>query len=110
MAYNLDLAERLRVILHSQPGVDEKRMFGGVGFLLNGNLLCGVHKEQLVLRLGKQNYEAALKLAHTRPFDITGRPMSGWLMVDPQSYEDEAQLIYWVGLALTFVNTLPVKK
>jgi TfoX/Sxy family transcriptional regulator of competence genes len=109
MGYDLKLAERLRIILGSRPGIIEKKMFGGVGFLLDGNLLCGVHKEGLILRLGKEASVAALKQDHTRPFDVTGRPMSGWLMVDPQGVAEDAKLKDWVERALTFVSTLPAK-
>ncbi len=109
MTYNLELAERLRQLLGSKPGMTEKAMFGGVGYLLNGNMMCGVYKNALIVRVGKEGYATALKEDFTRPFDITGRPMSGWLMVDPPGYEEYTRLESWVMQALTFVNTLPAK-
>ena len=75
MAFSEALAERIRQQLARRKNVEEKRMFGGVGFLLNGNLLVGVWKESLVVRLGKDEGEEALKERHVKEFDITGRPM-----------------------------------
>ena len=109
MAYNIELAERLRIALEPLPGLTEKKMFGGIAYLLNGNMLCGVLNDDLILRLGKDGYQAAMSQEHTRPFDITGRPMSGWLMVDLSGCEDDVRLNAWIDQALTFVNTLPAK-
>ena len=81
MAYNEKLAERIRAELSGVPFV-EKKMFGGVGFLLHGNMACGVHKNSMIVRVDPEKHDALLKKPHTRPFDITGRPMKGWLIVD----------------------------
>ena len=85
-------------------------MFGGIGFLLNGNLLVGVWKESLVVRLGKDEGEAALKEPHVRGFDITGRPMRNWVLVGPEGVRDDKQLSAWIQRGVKFVGALPAKE
>lgn len=109
MVYCVELAERLRTRLGKLPGISEKAMFGGIALLLNGNMICGVYKDDLILRLGKEAFEKGLKRPHTRQFDITGRPMSGWLMVAPEGCSEDRLLDEWVSQALEFVKTLPAK-
>lgn len=111
MAYSEDLALRLRRILAREGRVDilEKKMFGGVGFLLAGNMLVGVWKEFLIARVGLEEWKKALEEPHTKPFDITGRPMKGWVMVYPEGVERDSGLKKWVARAMKFTNTLPVK-
>ena len=92
----------------AKGGVEEKKMFGGVGFLLNGNLLVGVWKASLVVRLGKDEGEEALLEPHVKEFDITGRPMRNWVAVEPEGVEDD-QLKGWIERALKFVKALPKK-
>lgn len=87
----------------------EKKMFGGVGFLLNGNMACGVHKDNLIVRVDPEKHSALLKKAHARPFDITGRPMKGWLLIDADGVKTEKQLSAWVKEGLEFASTLPPK-
>ena len=84
-------------------------MFGGVGFLLNGNLLVGVWKDSLCVRLGEEEGEEALKEPHVKEFDITGRPMKGWVLVEPEGVEDDEQLTNWIERAMKFVKALPKK-
>ena len=84
-------------------------MFGGVCHLLNGNMVCGVYKDYLILRLGQKASSAALKKAHTRPFDITGKPMKSWVMIDEGGFQSEDQLRSWLNQAKDFVKTLPPK-
>ena len=84
MAFYEPLAERIRQALARKKGVEEKKMFGGVGFLLNGNMLVGVWKDSLIVRLGPDEGEEALKEPHVKEFDITGRPMKGWVLVQPE--------------------------
>lgn len=91
MAYNLKLAERIRSELNGIPFV-EKKMFGGVGFLINGNMACGVHKDDLIVRVDPEKHEKLLKKTHTKPFDITGRPMKGWLLVEADGCKTPKQL------------------
>jgi TfoX/Sxy family transcriptional regulator of competence genes len=109
MAFDEALAERIRHLLTRSKHVEEKRMFGGVGFLLNGNLLVGVRKNSLLVRLGPEQGEEALKEPHVKEFDITGRPMKGWVLVQPEGVEDDDQLSAWIERAMKIVGTLPAK-
>ena len=109
MAYSESLAARIRVVLMRRRGIEEKKMFGGVGFLLDGNMLVGVWKDSLIVRLGPDAGEAALGEEHVRPFDITGKPMKGWAMVELDGIESDGQLRAWIERATTFVETLPAK-
>src|SRR5262245_25127929 len=96
MAFDETLAERLRQRLARRKNVEEKKMFGGVGFLLNGNMLVGVWKNSLIVRLGPDEGDEALKEPHVKEFDITGRAMKGWVLVEPDGFEDEDQLAVWI--------------
>jgi TfoX/Sxy family transcriptional regulator of competence genes len=109
MAYDESLAKRVSAVLGDLPNLTEKKMFGGVGYLLNGNMACGVHKEFLIVRVGPESYPQALERSHTKMFDITGRPMTGWVMVSPEGCTMEADLQNWVRQGLDFAATLPVK-
>ncbi len=109
MAFSNSLAERIRHLLARRRGVTEKKMFGGICFLLHGNLLVGVWKESMIARIGKDAYESALQKDHVAEFDITERTMKGWVMIDSDGVDSEADLTTWVDLALAFVRTLPAK-
>lgn len=109
MAYDETLAGRIRDAVGQQSGIVEKRMFGGVGFLLNGNMLVGVWQDSLIARVGEQASRTALKKPHVGPMDITGKPMKGWLMIQPDGIEQDRQLQSWIDLATQFVGTLPPK-
>jgi hypothetical protein len=109
MAFDEALAARIRHTLARRKSVEEKKMFGGIGFLLHGNLLVGVWKNSLVARVGPDGYDDALIEPHVREFDITGRPMTGWVLVEPEGVEEDEQLHGWVQRALEFVTTLPAK-
>jgi TfoX/Sxy family transcriptional regulator of competence genes len=108
MAYNLDLAERIRAELSGAPFV-EKKMFGGIGFLLNGNMACGVNKDNLIVRVDPGKHNDLLKKPYAKPFDLTGKPMKGWLMVEPDGYKTSKQLAAWVKEGVEFALTLPPK-
>ncbi|MFG2045425.1 TfoX/Sxy family protein [Dactylosporangium sp. NPDC048998] len=108
MAYDEVLADRLRERLQDRPGVAEKRMFGGLAFLTDGNMTVGVHGDDLIVRLSPQTGDAALTGPGTRPFDITGRPMRGWILV-AGDHLDDADLDRWIAEATAFVVTLPPK-
>jgi len=108
MAYNLKLAERIRAELGDIPFV-EKKMFGGVGFLIHGNMAVGVHKENMIVRVDPEKHEKLLKKPHARAFDITGRPMKGWLMVELEGCRTAKQLSAWVKEGVEFALTLPPK-
>src|SRR5436190_18940850 len=109
MAFDETLAERIRQRVARRKGIEEKRMFGGVGFLLNGNMLVGVWKESLIVRLGPDEGDEALKEPHVKEFDITGRPVKGWVLVEPEGIEDDEQLSAWIQRAVKFVGTLSAK-
>ena len=109
MAYDEALARRIRAAMGEPPGLVEKKMFGGVGFLVSGNMACGVHKDTLIVRVGVDNYQAALARPHAAPFDMTGRPMTGWVMVAPAGCSDDAALRAWVEPAVDYALTLPPK-
>ena len=108
MAYDLKLAERIRSELNGMPFV-EKKMFGGVGLLLNGNLACGVNKDNLIVRVDPEKHNALLKKSHVKPFDLTGKPMKGWLLVEADGVKTDKQLSAWVKEGVEFVLTLPPK-
>ena len=110
MAFSKSLVERIRHVVARRRGMSEKKMFGGVCFLLNGNILVGVWKDSLIARVGKDVYEAALLEEHVREFDITGRAMKGWVMVEPDGIDSDHQLAHWIDLAVEFVRTLPEKQ
>jgi TfoX/Sxy family transcriptional regulator of competence genes len=109
MAYDEQLAERIRQVLADQSGVSERRMFGGIGFLLNGNMCCGVSGDELILRLGGEGGEAALEDSNVRPFDMTGRPMKGWVLVAAAGLGTDDALRRWVGEGVDFAASLPPK-
>jgi TfoX/Sxy family transcriptional regulator of competence genes len=109
MPYNQELAERIRQKLIPIVPLDEKKMFGGISFLVNGNLTVGVIKESIIVRVGPEKHATALKQTGARPFDMTGKPMSGWVMVSKNGYSSDSDLERWIHLALEFVKTLPPK-
>ena len=109
MAYSESLARRIRHVIGRRRNVTEKRMFGGVGFMLNGNMCVGVWKDSLIVRLGPEQAAVALAEPHVVEFDITGRAMKGWAMVEPEGLETDEQLSDWIQRAEDFVQTLPMK-
>jgi TfoX/Sxy family transcriptional regulator of competence genes len=111
MAFSEALAERTRRLLARRKNIEEKRMFGGIGFLLNGNLLVGVRKDSLLVRLGPEQSDEALKEAHVSGFQITGRgTMKGWLVVSLEGVQSDDQLKGWLQRAVKFVGKLPAKE
>jgi hypothetical protein len=109
MAFSEELAERIRHALARKKGVGEKRLFGCACVLLGGNVLVGVWKYSLIARVGPDGYEEALLEPHVREFDITGRPMTGWVVVGPPGVEKNDQLADWIGRATRFVRALPAQ-
>ena len=109
MPYDEMLAIRMRAALGPQPGLVEKKMFGGIGFMLNGNMACGVHRDYMIVRVGPQKHAAALARPHTRLFDMTGHSMSGWIMVEPAGCATESALIDWLEQGMSFARSLPPK-
>lgn len=109
MTYSESLAERVRRALAGERAVKEKKMFGGIGFLLNGNMCVGVWKTSLVARIGPDAYEHALQQPLVGAFDVTGRAMKGWVLVAAEGVEDDQQLQTWIQRAVEFVRRLPTK-
>jgi TfoX/Sxy family transcriptional regulator of competence genes len=111
MAYDKNLAERMQKILDdlTLTGFIEKKMFGGVGYLVGGNMACGVHKDEMIVRVGQEGFMDALNRPGARPFDMTGKPMSGWVMVKPSGFETDQALREWIILGLDYARTLPSK-
>jgi len=112
MAYDEGLAQRMRDAMSNiegLTGLDEKKMFGGIGFMLKGNMACGVHGDELIVRVGPARYDDALALPHARPFDLTGRPMKGWVWVGQEGFEEEAELESWMHKGVDFALSLPPK-
>jgi len=109
MAYDESLAARVRPILQEDPGLDERKMFGGIAFLINGNMACGVHTDNLIVRLDRADYDEALSRPGTAVFDLTGKPMKGWVLVAPEAVEDDADLEGWVRQGMEFAQSLPPK-
>jgi hypothetical protein len=109
MAFDANLAERIRARLKTQAGVTEKKMFGGLSFLMNGNMCCGVHGDEMIARLAQDDGERALSEPHTRRFDLTGRPMKGWILVGPAGLAADADLGRWVDRAAGYAASLPPK-
>lgn len=106
MAYDEQLAARVRREL---AGADEKRMFGGLAFMLHGHMCCGIVGQDLMVRVGPDRHERALARPHSRPMDFTGRPMNGMVFVGPEGTRTEASLRAWIGEAVEFARTLPPK-
>lgn len=109
MSYDPRLAQRVRQLLEKNVGFIEKKMFGGMCYLLNGNMACGILNDDLIVRVGPKEYENALKLPNTRKFDITGKPMKGWVMVSYAGHESDTDLLEWVLRGVHFALSLPPK-
>jgi hypothetical protein len=109
MAYDETLANRVRTLLTDQPGVTERKMFGGLAFMLQGNMCCGIVHDELMVRVGADQYGAALAQPHAREIDFTGRPMTGMVMVAQPGFESDVDLEAWVQRGVRFTTTLPAK-
>lgn len=109
MVYSESLAARIRQALQGQRGITEKRMFGGVDFLLHGNMCVGAAQTSLIVRLGPEGADAARRLPSVVEFDVAGRPLRGWVMIEAEGVESDEQLAAWIEQAVEFVETLPRK-
>ncbi len=109
MAYDEELAGRIRGLLADRTDVVEKKMFGGLTFMVRGHMACGVHKDTLMVRLGEDAAELALAEPHVREMDITGRPMRGFLFVEPDGVRTDGDVERWVRRAVAFNETKPPK-
>lgn len=109
MTFDEGLAERVRSIFEPIENTVEKKMFGGLCFMVNGHMCCGLTKEDLMVRVGKSNYEKMLKKKYARPMDFTGKPLTGMIYVAPQGISEDQDLKDWIQIGLDFVNTLTPK-
>ena len=109
MAIDEAVAGRVRKALTESPDVVEKRMFGGIAFMVRGNMCCGVIGDRLMLRVGPKGYETALSRSHARAMDFTGRPMKGMVYVEPAGFASPRDLKTWIERAMEFVLSLPAK-
>ena len=109
MAYDETLAQRAKPLLAGVPGVAEKKMFGGLAFLVNGNMSVGVHGTELIVRIDPAQTDAALKTPGVRIFDITGRPMKGWLLISADALGTAGALAGWIGKGVAYAQSLPPK-
>ena len=109
MAYDEGLAQRIREILSDRKDVIEKKMFGGMAFLLSGHMCAGVLNDELMARVGPDQYEGALREPHVREMDFTGKSLRGFVYVGPQGIIDDRDLIKWMERCIQFVSSLPPK-
>ena len=109
MVNDAPLNGRIRQILSSWADVSERKMFGGVCFMINGNMCVGTWKGSLIVRLDKKNHHETLAEPHTKPADMNGRVMKGWALVEPPGIESEKDLTVWVDRAARFAESLPPK-
>jgi TfoX/Sxy family transcriptional regulator of competence genes len=109
MAFDEAVAKRVREALAGAPDVVEKRMFGGIAFMLRGNMCCGVIGDRLMVRVGPDGYEAALSRPHAKAMDFTGRPMKGFVYVEPAGFPSGRDLKAWIARAMEFTLSLPAK-
>ena len=107
MAYDQKLAQRVRDVLVGRSGVSERKMFGGLAFLLRGRMFCGVIGRELVVRVGSERYEEALRTPHARPMDFTGRPMKGYVYVAAAGVRTASALAAWIERGIEIASQLP---
>lgn len=110
MPFDAFLAQRIRTLLQDVPGITDKHMFGGVAFLCRGHMFLGIVGSALMVRVGPDAYDAALTRRHVRVMDFTGKPLRGYVYVDPPGIRTARDLSAWMKRSLAFVATLPVKK
>ena len=109
MAYNEEVAERLRNVFSNRDDIVEKKMFGGTAFMLSGNMCCGVINDAIMARVGPDQYQEALSRPYAREMDFTGRPMKGFVYVSPKGFKTDKDLRSWVTLCERFASSLPPK-
>jgi TfoX/Sxy family transcriptional regulator of competence genes len=109
VAYSEELAERIREVIEDRPGVTERKMFGGIAWMINSNMACGIIGEDLMVRLDRDDASAALAEEAVGPMEFTGRPMRGFVMVEAAGIDDEADLARWVDAGADFAESLPPK-
>lgn len=110
MAYDEGLAQRIREHLQDQTDVEEKKMFGGLCFMISRHMCCGILGDKMMARVGPENYDVNLQKEHARKMDFTGKPMKGMLYVEPDGLQSDRDLNEWIGVCLDYIQTLPPKK
>lgn len=110
MAYNQELARNIAAIVGVRDDAAEKKMFGGVAYMIQDKMACGIVRDDLMARVGPEAHDAALAEPHVRPMDFAGRPMKGMIYVSPEGWRDPAILAKWVNMSVAFVLTLPAGK
>ena len=109
MTYDPDLAQRVRALLATRDGITERVMFGGLSFLLYGHMAVGIHKDELIVHLAAEDSDTALQQPGVRVFDLTGRPMRGWVLISAEQLRDDGVLGHWVAYAINYASSLPVR-
>ena len=109
MAYNTAIADDIRARLGNRSGLTEREMFGGIAFMINGNMAVGVSGDELMVRVGKDNHDEAVALPGARTFDMSARPMRGWVAVAPEGFSEEAAFNAWIDRGVAFAEILPKK-
>jgi TfoX/Sxy family transcriptional regulator of competence genes len=109
MAFDEALADRIRGTLTDRDGVTERKMFGGIAFMVGGNMACGVIGDELMVRVGPDAHDESMAQPHVRPMDFNGRPMRGMIYVTQAGTTDDAELARWVGTGADFAGSLPPK-
>jgi len=109
MPFDEQLANRIRKLMMRRSGIAERKMFGGLCFTSNGHMCCGVIHQNLMVRIGPKRYAEALLQSHVREMDFTGRPLKGYIYVDPKGYKSDDSLKHWIKAGLQFVSSLPPK-
>ena len=110
MAYDEGLAQRIREELQDHPNMEEKKMFGGLCFMVNRHMCCGIVRDKLMARVGPENYETNLDKEYAEPMDFTGKPMKGMIYIKPDGLKSDEDLNEWLTVCLNFVESLPPKK
>ena len=109
MSYDENLATKIRIQLKDLEGLSEKKMFGGLSFLLHGNMVCGILGQDLIIRVGRERYAEVLQQPHTREFDLTGKTMKGWVTVEPAGCTKDDALRRWLRIGVEYAGSLPAK-
>lgn len=109
MAYDLRLADDIRMRIGDHPGISEREMFGGIAFMVNGNMAVGVSGNEMMVRVGKESHDEAVSRPGARTFDMSGRPMMGWVKVAPEALTVDSALYEWIRRGVSFAEGLPAK-
>jgi TfoX/Sxy family transcriptional regulator of competence genes len=109
VAYDSDVADRIRARIGPRPGLTEREMFGGIAFMIHGNMAVGVSGDELMVRVGKEAHEQAVARPGARTFDMGAHPMKGWISVTGDGYDSEEAFGAWVDQGIAFAESLPAK-